>query len=68
VSVFIFSEPEGAVIFLDGVRQNRPTPARLDIPIGHHTIALEKDELRGSQEIDLDEGITIRSITIPLNP
>lgn len=46
-SVFVNSNPTGALIFLDSVNTTKTTPDTLhDIPIGIHTIQVVKEEFR----------------------
>ncbi|MFA8301194.1 MAG: PEGA domain-containing protein [Hyphomicrobiales bacterium] len=43
-NVFINSSPEGAVVYLNDIPQNKTTPCTLEkVPIGDHTLSLMKD-------------------------
>jgi hypothetical protein len=66
-SIYIDSDPTGAVVILDSVSLGLQTPVRLDdISPGYHVVRLEKDDLEGEKSITLQPNIISR-ILIPLS-
>lgn len=53
----VSSNPPGAAIFVNGLRQRSLTPSTLELPTGKHTIAVEREGFpRAQQEIEVKDG------------
>jgi len=53
----VSSDPAGAAIFINGQRYRSLTPATLELPIGKHVIAVEREGFpRAQQEIEVKDG------------
>ncbi|HTQ53770.1 MAG TPA: protein kinase [Bryobacteraceae bacterium] len=56
--LMLASDPSGARIYINGTLRDRVTPAKLDLPPGRYTIAVERDGKRASKEVVIQNGIT----------
>jgi serine/threonine protein kinase len=56
--LMLASVPTGAHVFVNGAQSDQMTPAKLQLPPGKYTIAIEKDGKRSSKEVEIQNGIT----------
>ena len=54
--LMLTSEPSGAEVFLDGRDTGYQTPARISLPAGHHSVAIQKRGVRASDSVDILNG------------
>ena len=68
-SLHVKSQPEGAMVYLDGIRQRRTPVQILDIRAGSHNLRLEKEGFRRTTQnitVEADKTASIRLILPPL--
>jgi hypothetical protein len=56
--LMLASVPTGARVFVNGAPSDQFTPAKLQLRPGKYTIAIEKDGMRSSKEVEIQNGIT----------
>lgn len=55
--LMLSSQPAGAAIYVDGRRIQDTTPAQLRLPPGRYNIAVQKDGVRRSEEVEIKDEI-----------
>ena len=63
--VFVSSVPEGAEIYVDGVRENNPTNARLALPAGQYVFEVKREGYRPWKRAITVEGGTVQRFDYP---
>ena len=65
-TVMLTTTPAGATVYVNDGKRSEITPAQLRLPPGKHTITVEKDGVKKSEEVEIRDGST-RYLSITIN-
>jgi hypothetical protein len=63
-TLMLTSDPAGAAVLVDGIRNTQVTPLQVPLGLGIHTVTLEKDGRQITEKVEIHNGINYRKILL----